>query len=99
LLDLSLTEFSRIENLEADPLVLKDLVISDTSSGGKTITTLSNPTEEVAVNLVGFTKAEVEAAIDTVSEYSYNDFDLVIEELFVIRIEEQDNFLISSDIV
>lgn len=83
LIDISVTDFSRIEGLETDPFILKDLLVEDTSSNGVQITTLSNPTDELEVNLLGFTTDEVTQAIDTVAAYDPNDFGLLLDELFI----------------
>ena len=83
LINISVTDFSRIEDLETDLFILKDLLVEDTSSNGVQITTLTNPTDEVEVNLVGFDTDEVTQAINTVAAYDPNDFGLLLDELFI----------------
>ena len=89
LIDISVTDLSKIEGLETDPFILKNLLVEDTSSNGVQITTLSNPTDEIEVNLVGFDTDEVTQAINTVAAYDPNDFGLLLDELFMpdIRLE------------
>ena len=89
LIDLSLTDFSRIENLDVDPFILKNLLVEDTSANGVQITTLTNPTDEVEVNLLGFDTDEVTQAINSVAANNPNDFGLLLDELFIpdIRLE------------
>jgi len=83
LMNISVTDFSRIEDLNVDPFILKDLLVEDTSANGVQITTLTNPTDEVEVNLLGFDTDEVTQAINTLAIYDPNDFGMLLEELFI----------------
>ena len=83
LIDIKLTDFSRLDSLNVDPFILKDLKIFDSSTDELRITTVANPTGEVAINLVGYSQYEVSSAIETVSSYAYNDFGMLLEELFI----------------
>jgi len=83
LIDIKLTDFSRLDSLNVDPFILKDLKIFDSSTDELRITTVANPTGEVVINLVGYNQYEVSSAIETVSSYAYNDFGILLEELFI----------------
>ena len=83
LIDIGVTDFSRIEELNVDLFILKDLLVEDTSANGVQITTLTNPTDEVEVNLLGFDTDEVTQAINTLAIYDPNDFGMLLEELFI----------------
>lgn len=82
IVSINLDNLPSLDGFEGDPLVLDALRVSDLSSGDLIQTTLTNPTEELEIHLMGFSEDEVIAAID-VAAYSYNDFGLVLEELFL----------------
>ena len=83
LFDIQLDNILRLAELEGDPLVLEALRVSERTSGDEIQTTLTNPTEELEIHLLGFSEDEVINAIDAAA-YSYNDFGLVLEELYIV---------------